>query len=286
MVLQISQISQAPRWGIVLTAIVVVYTATTLLLMRTTAGGSIATLDHRIAEPREVRIAEPREAAHHVPETRAVAALPAPAAVVTVASTTADEPKTRQAVATRESRREPPPVRPDPPIRRVPVSSPATAEPLPIVESPIAPLLGSPPLPASPRVEPRPVVEVAATLSRPEPSAAPVPRMPPPEAAIQSALSRYQTAYRDLDAGAARAIWPSVDSKALSKAFDRLEQQDLFFDSCRIAVHDVRAVASCQGFARYVPRVGSKAPRDDQRQWEFKLSKVDDIWLIDSVSAR
>jgi hypothetical protein len=277
----------------VLTAIVVVYSATTLLLMHTTADGPIATSNDRIAEPSEVRvaeprgvrIAEPREAAHPVPETVAFAAVPASAAVVTVASSTADVPKTREAVAIRESRREPPSVRLDPQIQRVSVSSPAPAELPPIVEPPIAPLLGSPP-PASPRVELRPVVDVPATLPRPEASAAPVPRMPPPEAAIQSALSRYQTAYRDLDAGAARAVWPSVDSKALSKAFDRLEQQDLFFDSCQIAVNDVRAVASCQGFARYVPRVGSKAPRDDQRQWEFKLSKVADIWLIYTVSAR
>lgn len=113
-----------------------------------------------------------------------------------------------------------------------------------------------------------------------------MPRLPAPETAIQTVLSQYRTAYRDLDAGAARAVWPSVDTKALRKAFDRLEQQDLIFDSCEIAVRDVRAVASCQGFAWYVPRVGSKDPHDDQRQWEFKLSKVDEVWLIDAVSAR
>jgi len=77
-----------------------------------------------------------------------------------------------------------------------------------------------------------------------------------------------------------------VDTKALRKAFDRLERQDLSFNSCQIAVSDVRAVASCDGFASYVPRVGNKGPHDDQRQWEFKLSKVDDMWLIDTVSAR
>jgi hypothetical protein len=110
--------------------------------------------------------------------------------------------------------------------------------------------------------------------------------MPAPERAIQTVLSRYQTAYRELDAGAARAVWPSVDTKALRKAFDRLEQQDLTFDSCEIAVSDVRAVASCRGRAWYVPRVGSKGPHDDQRQWEFTLSKVDEAWLIDKVSAR
>jgi hypothetical protein len=100
-------------------------------------------------------------------------------------------------------------------------------------------------------------------------------------------LTQYRTAYRALDAGAARAVWPSVDAKALRKAFDRLEEQDLTFNFCLIAFSgDVRAVASCHGSARYVPRVGNKDPHDDQRQWEFTLSKVDDAWQIDTVFAR
>ena len=99
-------------------------------------------------------------------------------------------------------------------------------------------------------------------------------------------MTRYQTAYRNLDAVAARAVWPSVDTKALSKAFDRLERQDLIFDSCQIAVSAAGAVASCSGSAWYVPRIGNKAPHDDQRQWDFTLSKVAGAWLIDTVSAR
>jgi len=113
-----------------------------------------------------------------------------------------------------------------------------------------------------------------------------VPRLPSPETAIHTVLSQYRAAYRDLDAGAARVVWPSVDTKALRKAFDRLERQDLSFNSCQIAIDDVRAVASCHGSAWYVPRVGNRDPHDDQRQWEFKLSKVDEVWLIDTVSAR
>jgi len=235
----------------------------------------------------------PEEVAPPMPETVAVGAVPASPAVVEMASSTADEPKTREAVATRESRREAPPARldppiqrVDPPIQRVSVSTPGTAEPLPILEAPIAPLLTSPPPPASVRVEASPVVEVPATLPRAEASAAPVPRMPPPEAAIQTVLSRYRSAYRELDAGAARAIWPSVDTKALGKAFERLERQNLTFDSCQIAIIDVRAVASCHGVASYVPRVGKKDVRDDPRRWEFKLSKVDDTWQIETVSTR
>jgi hypothetical protein len=104
--------------------------------------------------------------------------------------------------------------------------------------------------------------------------------------AIQTVLGRYRTAFRDLDAGAARAIWPGVDAKALGKAFESLERQDLIFNSCQIAVRDIRAVASCDGTARYVPRIGNRDPHDERRSWEFKLRKVDDVWLIDTVSAR
>jgi len=234
-------------------------------------------------------------AAAAVPTPATVVAVPAPAKVVATPSSTADEPKAREAVASRESTREPsrestrqaPPVRPGPPIQRVSVSNLVVAAPPPILESPIAPLLPSPPPPASLRVEASPVVEVPATLPRAEASAAPVlPRVPPPEAAIQTVLSRYRSAYRELDAGAARAIWPSVDTKALGKAFERLERQDLTFDSCQIAIIDVRAVASCNGVASYVPRVGKKGVRDDPRRWEFKLSKVDDTWQIETVSTR
>ena len=113
-----------------------------------------------------------------------------------------------------------------------------------------------------------------------------MPRTPAPETAIQTVLTQYRTAYRDLDAGAAQAVWPSVDAKALRKAFERLEEQHLIFNSCQIAVSDARAVVSCDGSARYVPRVGNRDPHDDRRQWEFTLSKVDDVWLIDKVSAR
>jgi hypothetical protein len=104
--------------------------------------------------------------------------------------------------------------------------------------------------------------------------------------AIQDVLGRYRSAFNELDAGAASAIWPSLDTKALRRAFEHLEQQNLVFDTCQIAVTEARAVASCGGTARYVPRVGNKTLRDDRRHWEFNLRKIDDVWLIDTVSAR
>ena len=149
-----------------------------------------------------------------------------------------------------------------------------------------APLVSSLTLSASLPVQPSPVAAAPAPPPRAEASAAPLPRTPAPETAIQTVLASIEPRTGDLDAGAAQAVWPSVDDKALRKAFERLEEQQLIFNYCDIAISDVRAVASCDGSVRYVPRVGKKDPHDDRRQWEFRLSKVDEVWLIDKVSAR
>ena len=178
--------------------------------------------------------------------------------------------------------------RPAPPVQSAPPPSTArVAEPVHIPEPRVAPPLGSLTLPAGVPVEPGPLVARSAGTLRSETNGTALPGMPASETgAIQTVLSQYRTAFRDLDAGAARAIWPSVDAKALGKAFDSLERQDLVFNSCQIAVRDVRAVASCAGTARYVPRIGNRDLHDERRSWEFKLRKVDDVWLIDTVSAR
>jgi len=296
---------QAPLLAAALAAVVVVYGFMSVRVMRTTPGGQLATLTDRTAER--------TKPAPDVPATAAVAATPTPSTGTRPAT---DEPtsltfaeliddlaasnKVSEPFVSRESATLPAPARPappsspgrqaarvrrDPPIRSAAVPRPRTAEPVPVPEPAVAPLVSSPTLPASLPVQPSPVA-VPAPPPRAEASAAPLPRIPAPETAIQTVLTQYRIAYRELDAGAARAVWPSVDAKALRKAFDRLEQQDLIFNSCQIAIDDVRAVASCHGSAWYVPRVGNRDPHDDQRQWEFKLSKVDEVWLIDTVSAR
>jgi hypothetical protein len=59
------------------------------------------------------------------------------------------------------------------------------------------------------------------------------------------------------------------------------------FDDCDIQVSETdRAEAVCSGSARYVPRVGSRTPRVDQREWHFNLVKQRDEWLIGAVEAR
>jgi hypothetical protein len=117
------------------------------------------------------------------------------------------------------------------------------------------------------------------------PAAIPVAR-PTDTEAVQTTLSRYRDAVSGLDAGAAGAIWPTVDVKALARAFDRLERQSLTFNSCTIDVRGIRASATCVGTADYVPKVGNKTARSDSRRWTFNLSRADEQWLIDTVDVR
>jgi hypothetical protein len=108
----------------------------------------------------------------------------------------------------------------------------------------------------------------------------------PDTRAIEGVLGRYRAAFSGLDASAARAVWPTVDSRALGRAFDGLEEQALAFEACEIAVSERQAVASCGGSARYVPKVGNRRPQTESRHWKFSLRKVDDQWLIEAVDAR
>ncbi|MBA3297511.1 MAG: hypothetical protein H0U19_11285 [Acidobacteria bacterium] len=103
---------------------------------------------------------------------------------------------------------------------------------------------------------------------------------------MRNVLARYQSAYDRLDAHSAKVIWPSLNERALARAFEGLESQDVAFSDCRLNVIGSRAQASCSGTARYVQRVGSKRSQQEARQWTFKLSKESNAWKIDSVQAR
>jgi len=100
---------------------------------------------------------------------------------------------------------------------------------------------------------------------------------------VQAVLRQFQRAYSDLNVSVAKEVWPSLDEKTLSRAFDQLEQQDLVFDGCRIEVTGIRAVATCEGHSKYVPKVGSKAVRLVPGHWTFSLEKAQDEWMIRTV---
>ena len=103
---------------------------------------------------------------------------------------------------------------------------------------------------------------------------------------IQGILGEYQAAFSELDANAARAVWPGVNTGAHERAFGQLERQALRFNACSIAIIGTGATARCQGTTTYVPRVGKPTERTDSRQWQIDLKKTGDRWAIVSVDSR
>lgn len=131
--------------------------------------------------------------------------------------------------------------------------------------------------------EKMPPLPPAAPALTPVPPAAPaVVRGETDRLAVRALLERYRGAYERLDANAAVETWPSVDRRALAKAFADLSSQTLRFDNCDIELAETRGVASCRGLASYVGRVGRRAELAE-RQWTFMVRKSGDDWRIDSV---
>lgn len=123
------------------------------------------------------------------------------------------------------------------------------------------------------------------------PPAAPLVEAPAPPsvneaAAVRDLLARYRTAYEQLDARLAKQIWPSVDERALARAFDGLESQAMRFESCNVDVGEGRAAAFCRGTATYVRRVGNKSSQTQGREWTFVLRKAERGWFIQAVQMR
>jgi len=140
-------------------------------------------------------------------------------------------------------------------------------------------------------------VTAAAPVSTPSPAAPPSAPVSAPSAtpaggltaetrAVALALNRYQDAFSALDAGAVHAVWPSVDVRALAKAFDQLEDQTFELEGCDIAVAGAQAEADCGGNARYTRKVGNRTLRVEPRRWHFKLRETNGQWVIDAVDAR
>lgn len=102
---------------------------------------------------------------------------------------------------------------------------------------------------------------------------------------VAQVLNQYARAYGRLDPGAARAVWPTVDERALARAFASLESQEVSFDTCDIDVKGATASASCRGTASYVGKVGSRQARTEARLWIFELKLQGDDWKIEKAQA-
>ena len=88
-----------------------------------------------------------------------------------------------------------------------------------------------------------------------------------------------------LDAAAARAVWPSVDHRALARAFDGLESQRFSLERCNVRLNGGSAQADCSGSAQWTPKVGGGA-QTASRRWQFELKQNNGDWVIVRASVR
>ena len=104
--------------------------------------------------------------------------------------------------------------------------------------------------------------------------------------ALERVLASYAQAYNRLDVDGAVAIWPSADSRALAKAFARLQQQDLKFENCLFAVSENDGTAQCAGVLQYVRRIGKPTPQIEHHVWTIEFARAGEEWRIVRVTAQ
>jgi hypothetical protein len=142
---------------------------------------------------------------------------------------------------------------------------------------------------AAERARPAPIAPLApvARVAPIEPVAPPDPALPGrEEGRVAAALDAYAHAFARLDARAARFVWPTVDERALARAFEGLASQNVVFDDCAIDVRGTSAHAACRGTASYVTKVGRDNVRVEPRTWRFELQRDGEAWKIASAEAR
>ena len=125
-----------------------------------------------------------------------------------------------------------------------------------------------------------------AAVREPTPSATVPSTAPGARSLIADVLLRYQVAYSSMDVGAARAVWPSVDGRALERAFSTLQEQELALGACDISVDRDHATAVCPGTLRYRPKVGNTEPQRRNGRWELQLDRGARGWVISGVNVR
>lgn len=198
-------------------------------------------------------------------------------------------PRPRQSAATETAPAAETPARaadpPPPPVVTARAPEPSTAAPPPAAPAAAAPV------PIDPVAAPRDLRTADARTSPPPPPAAEPARVTRDEpvvdevARVRAVLSRYEAAYSGLDAAAARAVWPAVDERALSRAFNGLQSQRVSLERCDVSVSGASARAECAGRATWVPKVGGSG-RTETRRWLFDLRQASGGWQIVSAEAR
>ena len=204
--------------------------------------------------------------------------------------TTSIEPQDRgSTVPGRVSPLEPPRVAP------IPASSTGIRDPRVADHERLAtPPLIAPALPEEPPEAKKPIEAIEPDALSPAPVPAPEPREPAPpdrvfeqeSLALAQVGGHYEQAYDRLDANGAAAIWPSVDSRALARAFARLQVQDLDFGDCTFAVSANDATARCAGVLHYARRIGDTTPKTEPHTWTIEFARAGEAWRIVRVTAR
>ena len=127
-----------------------------------------------------------------------------------------------------------------------------------------------------------PRVSAAAASSRPNVPAERL-RRRNDQRAIQAVLNRYRDAVSTLDAAAVRAVWPTANVTVVRSEFAGLAEQNIDFESCRIASTGPRAAASCAGVVESGFRAGDRRPQSERKRWQFTLHRTGERWTILAV---
>ena len=136
-------------------------------------------------------------------------------------------------------------------------------------------------LPAA--VESPPPLSAGAVGTSPAAAASPAPV--PDDRAVHAVLRQYEAAYTSLDAQAVGVVWPSVDRRALTRAFNGLASQRVRLERCEVRMTGGSARVECAGSAQWTPKIGS-GPQIAQRRWTFELAGNGGEWFIVSAAVR
>jgi DNA polymerase III gamma/tau subunit len=105
------------------------------------------------------------------------------------------------------------------------------------------------------------------------------------EPSVRATLARYESAYSSLNPSAAQAVWPGVNERSLTRAFESLESQRVSLGRCSVRIDGGAARADCSGSVTWTPKVGG-GPQSQPRQWQFELSHANGAWVITRAEAR
>ncbi|MGH8639138.1 MAG: hypothetical protein ACREUZ_18540, partial [Burkholderiales bacterium] len=105
------------------------------------------------------------------------------------------------------------------------------------------------------------------------------------EQVIHQTLREYARAFERMDVQAAKALRPSLDARALQRAFEQLDAQQLRLGPCGVSIKGRDANAHCTGAATYHPKVGSRVMHVAKQEWTFNLSRHDGGWqIVDAIT--